>query len=75
MTCVHLRQLYRLCQDHHLKLSGSDLIRVACTQCGEQEVCPNTLTDEYDARHGRDDSQDSTKSPPPESANSEAAEH
>lgn len=53
MTCIHLRQLYRLCEEHHLKLSGSDLIRVACTQCGEQEVCPNTLTDEYDARLAR----------------------
>lgn len=50
MTCVHLKQLYQLCQEHNLKLSGSDLIRVACTQCGEQEVCPNTLTDEYDAK-------------------------
>ncbi len=50
MTCVHLKQLYQLCQEHNIKLSGSDLIRVACTQCGEQEVCPNTLTDEYDAK-------------------------
>lgn len=45
MTCVHLRQLYQLCQDHELKLGGSDLIRVVCHQCGEQEVCPSTLVD------------------------------
>lgn len=50
MTCVHLRELYQLCQEHDLKLGGSDLIRVVCNQCGEQEVCPSTLTDEYDAR-------------------------
>jgi hypothetical protein len=27
------------------------LIRVVCNQCGEHEVCPSTLMDEYDARH------------------------
>lgn len=50
MTCVHLRQLYKLCEENDLKLSSSDLIRVACSQCGEQEVCPSTMTDEYEAR-------------------------
>ena len=50
MTCVHLRHLYKLCEEHDLKLGGSDLIRVVCNQCGEQEVCPATLTDEYDAK-------------------------
>ena len=50
MTCVHLQQLYRLCQEHDLKLGGSDLIHIVCNQCGEQEVCPSTLTDEYDAK-------------------------
>ncbi len=49
MTCVHLQQLYKLCQDHDLKLGGADLIHIVCKQCGEQEVCPATLTDEYDA--------------------------
>ena len=53
MACVHLRQLYKLCQDHELKISGSDVIRVVCQQCGEQEVCPATLTDEYDARQSQ----------------------
>jgi len=52
MTCVHLRKLYQLCQDHDLRiqLSGSDLVRIVCRQCDEQEVCPSTLTDEYDAK-------------------------
>ena len=50
MACVHLQQLYQLCQDHDLKLSSSDLIRVVCPKCGEQEVCPSMLTDEYDSR-------------------------
>jgi len=50
MACVHLQQLYKLCNEHDLKLSSSDIIRIVCPQCGEQEVCPSTLTDEYDAK-------------------------
>ncbi|RIK87657.1 MAG: hypothetical protein DCC67_01670 [Planctomycetota bacterium] len=53
MPCVHLQQLYKLCQEHDLKLGSSDLIRVVCNQCGEQEVCPSTLMDEYDAKEPR----------------------
>ncbi len=51
MTCVHLQQLYRLCQEHDLKLGSSDLIHIVCNQCGEQEVCPSMMTDEYEAKH------------------------
>ena len=61
MACVHLQQLYKLCQEQHLKLGGSDLIRVVCHQCGEQEVCPSTLVEEYDSEQSRqriDDTQD-----------------
>ena len=50
MTCVHLQQLYKLCQENELKLGGTDLIHIVCRQCGEQEVCPAMLTDEYDAK-------------------------
>ena len=46
MACVHLQQLYRLCLEHHLKLSGSDLIHVVCRQCGAHEVCPSALLEE-----------------------------
>jgi hypothetical protein len=53
MTCVHLQQLYLLCQEHNLKLGGSDLIHLVCRQCGEHEVCPSALMDEYDARELR----------------------
>ena len=55
MVCTHLKQLYQLCQDQKLRLGGADLIRVVCMQCGEQEVCPSTLMDEYDVRHHDDD--------------------
>lgn len=60
MTCVHLQQLYRLCQEHDLKLTGPDLIRVVCHQCGEQEVCPSTFTDEYDAKQPQPADEDPT---------------
>ncbi len=63
MTCVHLQQLYSLCQQHDLKLASSDLIRVVCSQCGEQEVCPYTLTDEYDQRVARQEAA-AMKTPP-----------
>jgi hypothetical protein len=51
MPCVHLQQLYKLCQEHELKLSGADLIHVMCPKCGVQDVCPSTLMEEYDALH------------------------
>jgi len=47
-----LRKLYQLCHEEGLRiqLSNADLVRIVCQQCGEQEVCPSTLTDEYDAK-------------------------
>lgn len=50
MTCVHLKKLYQLCQQENLKLGGADLIHIVCEQCGEKEVCPSVLVDEYEAR-------------------------
>ena len=49
--CVHLRQLYQLCQESQLKLSSSDLIHVICKQCQKEEVCPSVLMEEYEERH------------------------
>ena len=46
MTCIHLRELYQLCQSENLKLSSSDLIHIVCQQCDEQEVCPSLITKE-----------------------------
>lgn len=43
MACVHLQQLYQLCQQHQLRLSSSDLVHIVCDQCGKQEVCPSGL--------------------------------
>jgi len=54
MTCVHLKQLYDLCIKEDLKIGGTDLIRIVCKQCGEQDVCPSMLMDEYEAQHPED---------------------
>lgn len=62
MPCVHLRQLFDLCQQEELKLGSSDLIRIVCHQCGEQEVCPSMLVDEYDATHPDEADEDSAES-------------
>ncbi len=45
MACVHLKKLYRLCQEEGLRISGSDLVHFACSQCNVKEVCPSTLVD------------------------------
>jgi len=51
MSCVHLKKLYDLCVQEDLKIGGSDLVRIVCKQCGEQEVCPSLLMEEYEAQH------------------------
>ena len=50
MSCVHLKELFQLCEKNDLRMAGPDLVRIVCRQCGEQEVCPSMLEDEYDAR-------------------------
>ena len=54
MPCVHLRQLIQLCEDNQIKVGGADMIHFVCEQCGIQEVCPDMMLDEYDARTGSD---------------------
>ena len=44
MPCVHLKELYALCEKHDLRIASPDAIRVVCRQCEEQEVCPSSLT-------------------------------
>lgn len=50
MTCVHLKELFQLCQKNNLRFSGADLVHIVCHECGEKEVCPSVLTDEYEAK-------------------------
>ena len=54
MTCIHLKKLYALCESEQLRLGGADLVRIVCTKCGEQEVCPSMLMEEYEAQHPDD---------------------
>ena len=62
MTCTHLQQLYQLCRDHQLKIGSTDLVRFVCEQCGEQEVCPSLLVEEYEAHeHESLENDDATK--------------
>jgi len=51
MTCTHLKQLYALCEKEQLKIGSADLVRIVCSQCGEEEVCPSMLMEEYEAHH------------------------
>jgi hypothetical protein len=51
MACIHLKHLFELCQENQLKISGPELVRIVCTQCGVQEECPAMLMEEYDRRH------------------------
>ncbi len=51
MTCVHLQKLYEMCDENHLKFSSSDLVRIVCKQCEQEEVCPSVLVGDYEARH------------------------
>ncbi|MEZ6060782.1 MAG: hypothetical protein R3C19_10495 [Planctomycetaceae bacterium] len=55
MVCTHLKDLYQLCETHDLRLGGSDLIRIICRQCEQEETCPSVLMEEYDSRHSEED--------------------
>lgn len=48
MVCEHLKQLYQLCLEQKIRLSGADLIHIVCHQCGKQDVCPSNLRDDRD---------------------------
>jgi hypothetical protein len=55
MICVHLKELFQLCQENEIRLSSSDLVRVVCQQCGAHEVCPSALTSEFTERANGDE--------------------
>lgn len=41
MSCVHLKEINRVCNDHGVHVSQSDLVRIVCKECGDHEVCPS----------------------------------
>lgn len=55
MICVHLKELYSLCEQQELRFGGSDLIRIVCKQCEHEETCPSMLMEDYEAAHPEDD--------------------
>jgi hypothetical protein len=72
MTCVHLRELFQICDKHDLKLSSADVIHIVCPQCGLQETCPSALTAELERREGIETgSPNEPISAPPRKAESE----
>lgn len=50
MPCEHLKQLYELCNEHELRLSSSDVIRIVCPHCQVEETCPSVHLSEYESR-------------------------
>ncbi len=70
MPCVHLKELYELCEKHELRLASPDAIRIVCRQCEEQDVCPSSLTDgeqvlelPHDENHDQEANRDTVESP------------
>ena len=62
MTCVHLTELYQLCEKSDLKFSSSDLIRIVCPECGVKETCPSQHFEEVrDADESAGDEQSAGK--------------
>ena len=57
MVCTHLKELYDLCDKHQIRLSSTDLVRIVCKQCEQDETCPSVLMDEYDSLHGESEPQ------------------
>lgn len=44
-----------------MTISSSDVVRIACRECEEIEVCPSMLSDEYEARQTEDSASDAMK--------------
>lgn len=40
MTCVNLQTIYRVCEETGVAIGKTDLIRMVCNECADQEVCP-----------------------------------
>jgi hypothetical protein len=63
MPCIHLRQLYELCDENKLHFSSSDLVRIICKQCEKEEVCPAVLIDDYETLQSRHEETSEESSP------------
>ncbi len=61
MPCQHQAQLYQLLEKTGVKLASSDVIRITCRQCGEIEVCPSVMLDEYEKTQEAEEKQVAAK--------------
>ena len=43
MICLSLQIICRVCSDHGIAIGQTDLIRMVCKECSDQEVCPSNL--------------------------------
>jgi len=41
MNCVNLQSISQACKDNGIAIGQTDLVRIVCTECAEQEVCPS----------------------------------
>ena len=62
MTCVHLRELYSICQEHDLKITSADLVRIVCKQCGVVDTCPSLMVADSAAVLDADAAMDASES-------------
>lgn len=63
MPCMHLKELYRLCQENEIRIGALDVVRLTCNQCNVKDVCPSVLTDEFDAEDRKQSKADSPAEP------------
>lgn len=66
MTCVHLKKLYKFCQDESLRIGGADLVRIVCEQCGVQDECPSILMEQFEEKEARAAQASATQAAPNE---------
>lgn len=55
MTCKHLQKFFQLCQQHDIKMSSSDVVRIACGECQRIEVCPAVMLHEHEWQSSAND--------------------
>ena len=49
MVCTHLKELYALCEKNQLRIGSSDLVRVVCKQCQQEDTCPSLLMEQHES--------------------------
>jgi len=50
MVCQPLRNLFDQCQTHQFHINPVEVVRAACQNCQQIEVCPALSGEEYESR-------------------------